>query len=314
MVSRRSGACERVSEVQLDAELLSPHAVRWSPDSSRLVHASDPFSMRDGDLELVIPQSGEQRTLTPGAAEYVSFSDDTTGGPIDITPLWVDRETIVFQRATRRGEWQIRLYEISAEGGAAKLILNTEIPDLRLTSLAFSPETGMFFFTSVGPAGNSETNGIWTIAPEQTRPRRMFANNSQSDMAMLDVAFDGRYLVAVTVGHFDLRNANGEVPLIVEIPDGDGREFVPPGRRLRAAAFSPDGSKLLYVHTDASGSDGVLAVRDSDWGEEHVLLRDLPQAAPSPVLLGGTSLFWAQNDLVLLVTAEGRTARLIELR
>jgi hypothetical protein len=83
-----------------------------------------------------------------------------------------------------------------------------------------------------------------------------------------------------------------------------------------AAAFSPDGSKVLYAYRDLQSFTDTLAVRNIESGSsECVLLAEIENGAATPDPYRGLfGIQWAANDRVMVITGDSRGAILFTLR
>jgi hypothetical protein len=153
--------------------------------------------------------------------------------------------------------------------------------------------------------------GLWVLNPEDGALERIVeVDPDMGPPFLMDVSAQGDralviYRLKASTTFYSLPSfsycalvdlATGAVgPLIVA--SGTEPDFYGP----TVAAFSPDGSKLVYSYmTEPSGGEVRVAVRDLDDGEEKVL-RTLEK---TEVFMGLHRLTWAENDSIFVPGAE----------
>lgn len=313
---------EPISSSPVETGFSAPYSVRWSPDGSSFAFSRDYFRMLlDSDIFRYEVSSGLLTNLTDeGTDDYRPFSGG--GGIIDITPVWVDRRTVLAQRMIDTGNWKIELIEIDVHSGkiSPSVSLLHELP--YTLDLRFSPGSGNLLLSIMGVGRNDKRAGTWLLeardlAPHQLLPVDRPENHPQN---VIDVTIDGRFAIVAGTPYLDRGDfGSADPPFLLEVATGETRPLIPDlseEAHLEAVIFSPDGSKLLYSYRNEERETSVLAVRNlASGGDAQTLLEeDAMTGAATGSIFGGAALFWAANDVIMVVRGAGSSATLLQLR
>lgn len=283
---------------------VSGPSIQWSPDSERLAFTELHQVHFESDLWVLHVESGNLVNLTDDGVDPCGEDGEYGVGPGDRMPVWSpDGESIVFFRSTDEG---ISLYRIAASGGSPTELLRGS--GVEGASLLWTAKERIVY----APLTDSpDMGGLWILDPEGGEPERLV--EADADMGppwLMDVSVQGdraliiyRLKAAQTFytppglsycALVDLDSGSVE-PL--KVPTGVGDDFYGP----TTAAFSPDGSKVVYSYMlDVGGNEVRLAVRDLSGGAERVLYT--PEKTES--FLGLNRLTWADNDTIYLPGAQ----------
>jgi Tol biopolymer transport system component len=279
----------------------------WSLDSKRLVFTEDlPRFMLESDIWVLDVESGQLTDLTP---------DNVTGGflklpegsvpLLDIMPGWSpDGQTVIFSRSDRDAGSTI-LERVSIKGGAAEKVL--EAADQGPFALWYSPRwlrNGKLVYTIVYPKLTEPANGIWLADSDGKNARQLLGPDPQLGVPMLvDVSAKGdRALILYTAAMQYATNPNVSYLELLELSSGQHEPLKPAGEfvSLSNARFSPDGSKIAYVHRTLD-NQASLVIRDVQSGAENAILTQ-------PGILGASTespmqgLDWVNNDTLYAAT------------
>jgi hypothetical protein len=258
----------------------------------------------DLDLHLLSLADGSIRNLT--AQEQVSQeSIPREERKRDLAPLWVGPEQLAFER---RNAEEVVIAELDL---ATRTVTQAVTPPSAMYPsagiLAFAPMTGELFTTF--EVGGWIDEGLRVISPggRLARMEKEFSYPLLPDLSA--VTFDGAHVLLVppSVG----RSEDPEdQPVIYDREADEFRPLLPgePGaRQALGAAFSPDGSKVVYLYRDLAAERDVLAVRDlGEPDSEQVLIESVPGHPNHPLIAyGDPGMDWAANDTVL-VPMDGR--------
>ena len=294
---------------ELAEEMSAPQVFAWSPDGSAIaIGIVAPFAGEDMeadlDLHLLSLADGSIRNLT--AQEQVSQeSIPREERKRDLAPLWVGPEQLAFER---RNAEEVVIAELDL---ATRTVTQAVTPPSAMYPsagiLAFAPMTGELFTTF--EVGGWIDEGLRVISPggRLARMEKEFSYPLLPDLSA--VTFDGAHVLLVppSVG----RSEDPEdQPVIYDREADEFRPLLPgePGaRQALGAAFSPDGSKVVYLSRALAAERDVLAVRDlGEPDSEQILIESVPgHPNHSLVAYGDPGMDWAANDTVL-VPMDGR--------
>ena len=276
----------------------------WSPDSQRIAFTEDlPRRMIESDIWTLAVDSGQLTDLTPdnmsgGIFKLPKDSPDM----LDTMPGWSpDGQSLIFSRSDRNSG-STTLYRISVKGGSPEKILDA--PGSGPLAMWYGPRwlsTGKIVYTVYYPKQTEPTNGVWLADRNGQNAKQLLAPDPQLGVPILaDVSAKGDraliwYIGAAQYGAkpnvawvalLDLNNGE-TVPLKPAV------EFLGPTN----AAFSPDGSKIIYVYRSIADGQTLLAVRDVQGGVDNNILtqsESLGTTTESPM----QGLNWVNNDTV----------------
>ncbi|MFW5690068.1 MAG: hypothetical protein ACOC1U_10905 [Spirochaetota bacterium] len=308
-----------VASFELERPLDGPPHFAWSPDDSEIAMGLD-AGFFGGDREERIdifrlsPADGSVANLT--GDEQVS-SDSIASGPrtLDLAPTWVGSRNLVFER---RSERDVIIAELDLESRTVTKGADLPAePGFPLASVfSFAPMTGELF--SDFEVAWGEDDGVRAIGPEARRVRMDLETGYPLSVQLSAATFDGRSLLLVPNSLARGLPDPDAQPLIYDREMGDLAPLLPgvPGtRQLLGAAFSPDGSKIVYLFSDLGAERDVLAVRDvDDPASETVLVAGMPGYPSQPlVVTGDPGLDWGANDRVLVPFDGHRRALVLTL-
>jgi len=281
----------------LDTCQADPRSVAWAPDSRRVAVAENMGVYFESDLWVLELETGKLVNLTDDGVSACERQGDAGPTPIDFSPTWSpDGKALAFFRL--QGD-EKGLYRMPAGGGAAEELAN----GLGIAYMLWSKD-GKIVYTPQGAA--LDESGLWLIGPGEPGPRQVIgADPELGPPFLMDVSPAGDkalviYRLAAARDFFSQPNRSycavvdvktGQVEPLKQAT-GAAPEFYGP----MAGAFSPAGSKVLYVYQDAN-AQARLAVRDLGGGAENVLLTmDKVEVFAGP----GHGLDWAGNDTLVL--------------
>jgi hypothetical protein len=151
-----------------------------------------------------------------------------------------------------------------------------------------------------------EEGGLWIVERDSSNPQQLVGVDPKLGAPLLtDVSAQGDkaliyyrqrastdFFSQPNLSYFAMVDLNSGAVEPLKQPTSDAVAFYGP----MDAAFSPDGTKILYVYRDAS-EQILLAVRDLDGGTENVLT-----TLEKPVAFVGHqfSLTWAEDDRIYI--------------
>jgi Tol biopolymer transport system component len=281
---------------------VSAQSIQWSPDSERLAFTELHQQYYESDLWVLDVKSGELVNLTDDGVDPCGTEGTQAAGSMDLLPVWSsDGASIAFYR---NGDEGLSLYRIAASGGTATELLSGS--GVGGSSLLWTTEERIVYAPLTA---SPDVAGLWILDQSGGVPERLVeADPDMGPPWLMDVSARGdRALITYRLkavqtfyalpsvsycALVDLDTGSVE-PLKVATGAGDG--FFGP----TVAAFSPDGSKIVYSYQDAGTGDVRLAVRDLDGGPEKVL-QTLDE---TELFLGPDRLLWAENDTIYLPSA-----------
>ena len=306
---------------------LDPNSIAWSSDSQRVAFSENLQALMESDLWVFDISSGTLSDLTNDKLEgdittaLERAQSDKVDINLDSLPAWSpDSKTIAFVRSIYGNTKQTILCLISATGGdVTKLIIADGQHSLAVwRGMRWTPDGKKILFTITILDDETGKNGIWIVDKNGKNFKQLVkAKEGWGYVSLYDVSAKGskaligypRAISGVNQNPnlcffelVDLKTGN-VTPIIVTPSDidqsGSQVVFYSPTQ----AAFSPDGSKIVY-HYNLAGEDlptPQLVVRDVDDTRQEVL-------GSWSIYHGddvGSSLFWGENDTVYMMTGPG---------
>ena len=284
-------------------EARSPDTVNWAPDGTRLAFTESLQFGEDPDIWVFDVAAGTVTNLTDDGTDRLFGGDKR--GDIDLAPAWSpDGTELVFARNVGRGT---TLYRVPVAGGEVERIASVSRAEPYAVWAGVQWPVDDTILVSVDPERADEEAGLWAIDLAGGEPRRIVAPDrvagapilvavSARNQALLFYP-DAMSTYGLAVPPFAIADLeHGKVEPIV--PEVSGPAGTATYRRVTAAAFSPDGTRLFLSYGGVAGPG--VAVRDLATGEEQPL--PLPSLEwPLITHFTGTGMTWATNGLVYAV-------------
>jgi dipeptidyl aminopeptidase/acylaminoacyl peptidase len=261
--------------------------VVWSPDSRHLA-LTEPFAP-DGDAgvesdlwrydidggalnDLTIDRvTGKIASLTASGTSFVSV----TG------PAWSpDGQAILFVQSVWDGSWSTTIGRVAADGGGVETILIVD-PDEPMTVPTGSLQVtsaGDVIFTRDRAAPTDPGNGVWQVSIFGSDMTQLLAPPTDATFVPRVVALSPTEQHALVL--FPREGQDGQsadAPALLDLQTGSikllGLNGGPSSVEGRAtmAAFSPDGTALIYVWSPINDGEQQVVVRLLINGSETVL-------------------------------------------
>jgi Tol biopolymer transport system component len=287
------------------------NGVVWSPDSRHLA-LTEPFAPTgdegvESDLwtydidsatltDLTVDRiSGKIAALTSEGTSFIS----ATG------PAWSpDGQAILFVQSVWNGNWSTTIGRISATGGAVETVLIVD-PDEPMTvptgSLQVTSD-GNIIFTRDRAAPTDPGNGVWQVSIFGSEMTQLLAPPSDANFVPRVVALSPTEQHALVL--FPRQGKDGQsanAPALLDLRTGSikllGLNGGPSSVEGRAtmAAFSPDGTALIYVWAPVNDGNQQVVVRLLINGSETVLGSGL-ETVPTD----GHGAWWTSDGIVFL--------------
>jgi dipeptidyl aminopeptidase/acylaminoacyl peptidase len=300
--------------------------IAWSPDGKKVAFTEDAFyRLYESDLRVYEIEAGRVSNLTNDGLEG-SFGDweewKESGKEInmDTTPAWSpDGKMLVFARTDVSQENRdTTLYTIKVDGGEPEklLVADRDYPMSIWRGMQWTADGKKIVYTISANKRDALNNGIWVVDKDGKNPKHVLrVTEEMGPVLLLDVSakgdkaligyyqFAGLYATKTNLSYcalLDLKTGDVE-PLKEASPEAT--EQNPEFSGLNDAIFSPDGSKILYyyTYTPLTKHEHRLVVRDVDGQEENILFTS-EDGRPIGGLGMGTSLYWAANDTIFVVS------------
>ncbi|MGD9099571.1 MAG: DPP IV N-terminal domain-containing protein [Anaerolineae bacterium] len=304
--------CAKESEIRT----LDDQSVAWSPDGARVAFTENFFRyFFDSDLWVLEIESEKLTNLTDDAVERVTLGDEAQENPlVDVLPTWSpDGKKLLFARSAQRSsEWSgTILYRISSQGGKPERLqtIDRETPGAVWPSLRWTSDGKRILYTVYRNRRDDPHSGIWIAERDGKNSQQVLKVDKELGLPVLmDVSAQGdKALVFYAQAAGQLTNPpNACYYVLLDLETGDTEpikqasgeqtEFFTP----RTAAFSPDGSKVLYTYRSFD-QESRLAVRDVAGGSENVLIASEEFLGYDAAI--GLGLDWASDDTVYLATS-----------
>jgi Tol biopolymer transport system component len=188
-------------------------------------------------------------------------------------------------------------------GAPQKLVTVDDYPLSLYWRMAWSGDGRKIFYTLVGPKLDAPQNGVWVVDSYGQNPQHLLgvsqtlgipillAVTPKADKALIlyvENWIPGKNSLIL----LDLNTGMSEAVILAKPQNG---EILSP----IAAAFSPDGSKILYIYNSSNGKQQV-AVRDVSGDHENILFS--PEKPFGTQGAGPMELDWASNDTIFAST------------
>lgn len=293
----------------LETGPIDRRSVVWSPDNRRIAFTEDlPRLLFESDLWVLDIDSGKLSDLTDdglkGDMLNLPREKDTA---LDSTPAWSpDSQSLLFSRSDRMSS-TTALYQIPAGGGTPQKLLDVAGTDL--IAVWYGPRwlsNGRIVYTVFQRTLTDPANGVWIADSNGQNAKQLVSIidpqlgapilgdlSAKGDRALMWYSNALQFAARPNVSYFALLDLNS----------GQTTELKPQGEftSLANAAFSPDGSKILYVYRDAS-QQTHLVVRDAPSTTDHDLYSTSTPFGLNEAMQG---LYWASNDTVYAATSPG---------
>jgi Tol biopolymer transport system component len=306
---------------------IDPTGISWSPDSQRVAFTENLSALNESDIWVFDISTGALNNLTNDGLEGdISSSiqraqSKETIVNLDSLPTWSpDGKTLAFVRSTYGDKKETFICLIPVTGGeVTKVIIADSTHSLAVWhGVRWTPDGKKILFTITVLEDTTGKNGIW-IVDKTGKNIKQLAKDKEGwgYVSLYDVSAKGDKILigyprALTradknpnLCFFELLDLKtGAITPLIESPT----DLDPSSTEVRfysptQAAFSPDGSKIIY-HYNQGGADQPtpqLVVRDVNDTQEAVL-------ASHTIYQGedvGSSLFWGENDTVYMITGSG---------
>jgi len=306
---------------------IDPDSIAWAPDSQRVAFSENLPELSESDLWVFDIPTGALSNLTDDGLEgdlstaLQRAQSDTVDINLDSLPAWSpDNKTLAFIRSTYGNSKQTFLCLISATGGEVTklLIIDNEHSLATWRGMRWTPDGKKILFTITILEDTTGKNGVWIVDKNGKNSKQLVEEKEGwGYVSLYGVSANGdKALIGYprALSHVD-KNPNlcfyellslktGDLTPLMEIlidseQSGDQAVYYSPTQ----ATFSPDGSKILY-HYKLAGEEQPtpqLVVQDVGSTRGEVL-------GSWPIYLGedvGSSLFWAENDRIYLMSGPG---------
>ena len=268
--------------------LIDETAVSWSPDGKRIAFGLQAWRLlRDSDIFIADVETGEVINLTPEGHEKEADSLLTVPDvQIDISPVWLDDDTILFARHSGFDEDEItcELWTISLGDRTEQLYMDLTEHNIRDIFTKIWLLSGMeLVFTAIINDENHQRAVVMITADgdvttphrEQMRTAHLLSVND-SHMIIQDVqAFEWWYMPLDASQdpvplweQFELPDGwvNTAFPILGPEPDTMFTVLQTPHRKDSAYLFTPDGDRQIAVLT------GVYDHQTSHWSKDSILI------------------------------------------
>ena len=304
---------------------LDPKSIAWAPDSQRIAFAENLAVLTESDIWVFDISAGKLNNITNDGLEgdlttsRQRAKSEVTEINLDSLPAWSpDGKTLVFVRSTYGDTKQTILCTIPAAGGeVTKLVIADSKHSLAVwRAMRWTPDGKNILFTITILEETTDKNGIWIVDKNGDNYKQLVKEKEGWGYpALYDVSAKGDkaligYPRAITRADF---NPNLSFYELLDLKTGsltplketstEQTSSQPKFYSPTQVTFSPDGSKILYHYKQEVGDQPTpqLVIRDVDGTGEEVL-------GSWPIYIGddvGTTLFWARNDTVYLMTGPG---------
>lgn len=283
------------------SQLAQPEEMRWSPDGRYLTMPTFQNAMqffRDTDIAIIDADTGVVTNLTDDRVDG-SFTRSSYKGMLDISPVWVDADRILFLRYRPVSQDSTIPFDtpdlmvVHVSDGSLETIAELPAPNpAAVYTLAVSPDGG-FAAYNVDSAGDDPQQGIWQVNLSDGSLKQLVHLQRSEMPAGLAYSADGEYLLLVRPVEDTL-----DMGLrILDVATGEMKDAAP-DQTVMGAGWSPTGAALAYIvhdliHPDQSG----LYIADTPGAAGRLVL---PGEFYPPTCCGRMPLVWATNDIILI--------------
>jgi len=300
--------------------------IAWSPDGKKVAFTDDAFyRLYESDLRVYDIEAGRVSNLTNDGLEgnvsdWDEWKEDGKQINIDTTPAWSpDGKTLVFARTdVSQEDRKTTLYQVKIDGGEPEelLVVDRDNPMSVWRGMQWTADGKKIVYTVMASDTDARSNGIWVVDKNGENAEHVLrVTEEMGPVLLLDVSAKGDKAL---IGYYRLAGQYATKPdisfcALLDLKTGDveplkqaspeATEKNPEFSGLNDAIFSPDGSKILYYYTYAplTKHERRLVVRDVDGQEENILFTP-EDGRPIGGLGMGTSLYWAANDTIFVVS------------
>jgi Tol biopolymer transport system component len=304
------------------ATTLDLNSIAWAPDSLRVAFTENLNALVESDIWVFDISSGVLSDITNDGLEgdlsttLQRAESESTEINLDSLPVWSpDGKTLAFIRSTYGNTKQTFLCLIPATGGqATKLLIVDDQHSLAVwRGMRWTPDGKKILFTITILEDETGKNGIWVVDKNGENYTQLVKDKEGwGYVSLYDVSAKGDVAL---IGYpraiaFSAKNPNlcfyelmdiktGKLTPLIESPSGDQVEFYSPTQ----VTFSPDGSKILYHFNLKAGEQSTpqLVVQDVKGTSKEVLGNPTMYSGEDV----GSSIFWAANDTIFLMTGPG---------
>jgi Tol biopolymer transport system component len=274
----------------------------WSPDGKHIAFSENIQKyMLDGDIWVMNPEPGKITDMTD---DGVTGSALNSQALLDTSPAYSpDSKILIFARTEGQDTRTTSIYRMQNNGAPQKLVTVDDYPLSLYWRMAWSGDGRKIFYTLVGPKLDAPQNGVWVVDSYGQNPQHLLgvsqtlgipillAVTPKADKALIlyvENWIPGKNSLIL----LDLNTGMSEAVILAKPQNG---EILSP----IAAAFSPDGSKILYIYNSSNGKQQV-AVRDVSGDHENILFS--PEKPFGTQGAGPMELDWASNDTIFAST------------
>lgn len=274
-----------------ELSLLDEQSVRWSPDGTRIAFSLSPWiQLRDSDIFVMDVSSGELTNLTPEGNDKEAHSlMDEQSANVDVNPVWLDDDTLVFarHRYEKDQDIQISLTTMSLADESTDAWIDLSAADVMyVTSPIWKRSDGTLVFGTDSRKNDQNVNSAMIVSPDGTIEEIELGEHGS--VRVLDV--NDTHLIAIDQAAFTYLY----VPLD---SSSDGADLwdhfkLPETYAVRSdATFGSDPNTILLMAEQGEDRMFIMQVSESEATE----IAELYHAS------GPVSIVWAQD--VILVTS-----------
>ncbi len=281
--------------------------ISWSPDSSTIAFAENPFTrFLDGDLWIMDALTGELTNVTDDGyeGELPVFGDIDFDGPVyaDVIPRWSpDSSTLAYSRTMITGSddpTPSELWVLDLESGESRRVARVAEEGMGILyfNLAWAPD-GVTVYVSHYNYQNpiDQVNGIWAFDIESGDGEQIVGITERFDgaaPAVMAASPRGDYLTIYYprfISEFGIRESGYalfdlEAGEIVPLPVPEELESETPVLTL-SPGFSPDGASVIYGVRRFQTPASTLAMIDLDSGGVEVVAEVSEEIVPFVVAM-----------------------------
>jgi Tol biopolymer transport system component len=278
----------------------------WSPDGKHIAFSE--YAQRyfeESDIWVMDTDPSKITDLTDdGVAGYAHIGQEL----FDSSPAYSpDGKNIIFARTDGQDRRTTSIYRMQNNGAPEKLAtVDTEYPLSLYWKMFWSEDGKKIFYTLVRPTLDDPENGVWIVDSDGQNAQHLLGVSQTLGVPILLAVTpkadktlilyrdrEGRIPGRDSLVLLDIKTGTSET-VILAMPQTD--ETLSP----RAATFSPDGSKILYIYYNRSIGEQQVAVRDVSGDHGTILVN--PEQLFGTQGEGLMELDWAVNDTIFAST------------